>query len=127
MACEINRIWNNNPTLKTGGPSIGDSPGAIVRTDTGCAVPDYVRYVWAVDFNMIGALCLAENLVVEHCYRLERFNNIPERVQCTAAAAGLRAKVAARLDNTSDVTACPVGTSAFAYPAPPRTYCLINI
>ena len=41
--------------------------GAIVQADTGCSVPDYVRYLWAVADQPIGALCLAPNLVAEHC------------------------------------------------------------
>jgi len=97
--------------------------GSIVQADAGCPSPTYIRYVWTAAGATVGALCLAENLRVGHCYQPGPTGKILGLVDCAVATRN-GGEVALRLDNVSDVTRCPPNTTAYAYPIPARTYCL---
>lgn len=99
--------------------------GSIVQADAACPDPNYTRYLWAVGDKTIGTLCLAHNLLVDHCYQPGTGGKTLEVVQCTVVTEKGE-KVVERLDNVSDVTQCPPNTTAFAYPTPTRTYCVIT-
>jgi hypothetical protein len=119
-------------TTPSGHPEIADADcgvdpsytvGSIVQADATCPVPTYIRYVWSTADATVGALCLAENLRVGHCYQQSSVAKTLEVVDC-AVVTSRGGEVVQRLDNVIDVTQCPLNTTAYAYPMPARTYCL---
>jgi hypothetical protein len=117
----------------SGGPHIAKSGcgadpsytvGSIARADAACPGPTYMRYAWTDADTTVGALCLAQNLRVGHCYQPGPIGAVLDLVDCAAVTSN-GDRVTQRLDNVSDVTQCPPNTTAYAYPVPARTYCLM--
>lgn len=94
-------------------------------SDAACPSPACLRYTWSNAGVTVGALCLAENLRVGHCYQPGPTGKALEVVDC-ATATSRGGEVVQRLDNVIDLTRCPLHTTAYAYPLPARTYCVAD-
>ncbi|BBY03062.1 LppU/SCO3897 family protein [Mycobacterium seoulense] len=81
--------------------------------------------VYARLTNESHTLCFAANLKQGLCYLRtdQRETTTWTPVDC-AEARFARFKVDKRIDGSADETQCPPGTTANAYPTPPRVYCL---
>jgi hypothetical protein len=84
---------------------------------------DYSAYSRYTDDSTI--LCFALNLKQGRCYQLTNgAENLTMRPgDCGEPQPG-QDRVVQRIDGSTDITQCPPGDKAIAYPAPPRVYCL---